>query len=118
MGREKRDGGNGCHVRNNRYFCGNMAKTGKHTIPAGVIHCQKECGCKYCEYVTTIEDEDIYLLSQTGDDEIPMPTGLPVFVLVKGDDCRVVSGHDALELLDILPEDEEGNTANSQGCSA
>lgn len=83
-----------------------MAKSGKHPIPAEVIRIQKEYGCNHSEYVATIENEDVYSLSRLDENGFPLPIGLPIFVLVKGDDCRVVDGNEGFELMDSLPEDE------------
>lgn len=83
-----------------------MAATKKHTIPSGVLRYQEEYGCNRAEYITTIENEDIYSLSKVDDNGFPVPLGLPLFVLVKGDDCRVVDGEDGLELSRTLFADE------------
>lgn len=79
-----------------------MVNADKYIIPSRVVHFQKEYGCNHSEYVATVENGDVYSLSQIDNNGFPMPTGLPLFVLVKGNDCRVVSGENALELSDTL----------------
>lgn len=79
-----------------------MVNSDKHKTPPAVLQYQKEYGCNHSEYIATLENEDVYSLSQIDDNGFPLPMGLPLFVLVKGNDCRVVSGEKALKLSDTL----------------
>lgn len=83
-----------------------MTRLDKHTIPSVVHRYQEKYGCNYCEYVANIENEDVYSISLVDNDGFALPTGLPIFILVKGDKGRVVSGEQALNLLDTLFVDE------------
>lgn len=83
-----------------------MAVGGKHIIPSEVIQYQNEYGCNHSEYVATVENEKIYSLMQLDDNGFPIPMGLPLFVLVKENSCRIVSGEQALKLSDTLFVDE------------
>lgn len=53
----------------------------------------------HIEKVATYNNADVYALSLQDEQGEAMPTGLPVFVLVKYDEFRIVEADDALSLL-------------------
>lgn len=60
----------------------------------------------HVEFIATIEGEDVYSGSLLDDDGFALPTGLPMIVLSKGDNLRLVKGDEALKLCDSLPDDK------------
>lgn len=53
----------------------------------------------HVEKVATHNNEDVYALSLLDEYGNAIPTGLPVFVMVKYDKFRIVDGDNALSLL-------------------
>lgn len=56
----------------------------------------------HVEKVGVISSEDVYALSLNDADGFPMPIGLPRLVVAKGDSFRLISGEEALHLLNSL----------------
>lgn len=79
-----------------------MTNVTGHKIPSEVIRYQNEYGFNRSEYVATVDNEKVFSLSRVDDNGFPVPMGLPLFVLVGGKGCRIVSGDEALKLSDTL----------------
>lgn len=52
----------------------------------------------HAEKIGVTADGDVYGLSLLDDEGMPMPTGLPVLVISKGENYTIVTGEEALNL--------------------
>ena len=86
------------------YFCG-MINENNH-IPAEVVRYQNENGCNTSELVASNAQGDIYALSCIDSDGMPLPIGLPLFVIVKNDKAILVTGSEAFKLSHTLFTDK------------
>lgn len=86
------------------YLCGMTNK--KEQIPAEVTRYQKEYGFNTSELIASNAMGDIYALSCVDGNGFVLPTGLPVFVIMKDGRARVESGESALKLSKTLFTEE------------
>lgn len=59
-----------------------------------------------CELLATTASCCFYALSFVDKEGLPIPTGLPYIVKVEGEDFTLISGDEALNLLDSLDREE------------
>ena len=86
------------------YLCG-MINENNH-IPAEVVRYQNENGCNTSELVASNAQGDIYALSCIDSDDMPVPIGLPLFVIVKNGKAILVTGSEAFKLSHTLFTDK------------
>ncbi len=86
------------------YLCG-MINENSH-IPAEVVRYQNENGCNTSELVASNARGDIYALSCIDSDGMPVPIGLPLFVIVKNGKSILVAGSEAFKLSHTLFTDK------------
>lgn len=86
------------------YLCGMINKN--NHIPAEVVRYQNENGCNTSELVASNAQGDIYALSRIDSDGMPVPIGLPLFVIVKNGKAILVTGSQALKLTSTLFADK------------
>ncbi|WP_443703427.1 hypothetical protein [Prevotellamassilia timonensis] len=75
-------------------------------IPAEVVRYQNENGCNTSELVASNARGDIYALSCIDSDGMPVPIGLPLFVIVKNGKSILVAGSEAFKLSHTLFTDK------------
>lgn len=86
------------------YLCG-MINENSH-IPAEVVRYQNENGCNTSELVASNAQGDIYALSRIDSDAMPVPIGLPLFVIVKNGKAILITGSEAFKLSHTLFTDK------------
>lgn len=79
-----------------------MSDSKKHTVPEKVLFHLKEMGANHAEYIATTDAGEIYSAEYLDSDGIPVPTGLPAFVIYKDDEISSVCGEKGLALHDSL----------------
>lgn len=76
-------------------------------IPECVKNIQHKYSCNAAEYITSIDNEDVYSIYSVDSNGFELPIGLPVFVFVKDiHTCTTIEGKEALELSCKLFTDE------------
>jgi hypothetical protein len=68
------------------------------TIPAEVIKAAENDGCNSVSYCGTCQGEEVYSIGFVDSEGQPVPTGLPVFILYKDGNIRMVRGMETLYL--------------------
>ena len=86
------------------YLCG-MINENSH-IPAEVVRYQNENGCNTSELVASNARGVFYALSCIDSDGMPVPIGLPLFVIVKNGKAILVAGSEAFKLSHTLFTDK------------
>lgn len=68
-------------------------------IPSEVLKSAKDEACNSVEFCGTYQGEEVYSIGSVDSEGLPIPTGLPVFILYKDGNIRMVRGMKALDLL-------------------
>ena len=71
-------------------------------VPNHIKEIAYENGCNSVEFVKNINGIDYYSIGLLDDNGMFVPTGLPEFIVVNGDDIKIISGNEGLELCSIL----------------
>lgn len=77
-----------------------------NTIPPVVASYMDKYGCNNAEYIATSKDGEVYSLSLLDEDGNIQPIGLPILVIVTGNDAIVLTGMQALKYQGLLSLDD------------
>lgn len=57
-------------------------------------------GCNHVEFVATLDNKEVYSISEMGADGLFVPRGLPTLVLWDGNDYTTITGKESLDILE------------------
>lgn len=72
------------------------------SIPSHIIDIAENEGCNHVEFAGNLDSQEVYCISELGDDGFFVPRGLPTLVLWDGETYSIVTGEKSLELLSRL----------------
>ncbi len=77
-------------------------------IETKILNFSKKMGvaANSCKLIATTAVSRFYTLGFGDEDGLPIPTGLPLIVKVEGENLTLISGDEALNLLDSLGIEE------------
>lgn len=74
-------------------------------IPQIIKEAAYEHGCNQVSYCGELDGAKVFGIGCVGFDGLPVPTGLPEFLLLKDGAITLVSGNEGLELACRLPDE-------------